>query len=143
MKRTIALAAASLFAPAVFVAPAFAGGADISAQADVDAGTTASTSAQKDIASAISALQSSTAASMIRSMSKVSTIHVVSLSKEETATTDIEPVIEQNQDKIQDLRAAIASNQAVMSKLKAKQVEVANVIAARTNADGTLTVYTR
>jgi hypothetical protein len=80
---------------------------------------------------------------MIRSMSKVSTIHVVSLSKEETATTDIEPVIEQNQDKIQDLRAAIASNQAVMSKLKAKQVEVANVIAARTNADGTLTVYTR
>lgn len=116
---------------------------DTGSAANVDTDTTASTNAAPTADDLMSALQGGdAAASSIKSMSNVSNVSIVNTDELAQADmTEIDSAVEQNQSQIDQLHQAIDGNDALKSKLQEQDVDVSNVIAAKTNADGSLTLF--
>ena len=112
--------------------------------AETDAGTTASVDSDVTIEDAVAALEASNA-SAIEGMSEVSSVKVVKVSELEEGgpTGEFDALITANRNKINTLRDAIESNEALRSELDAQGVHFTAVVATEVGADGSLTVYTR
>lgn len=118
-------------------------GSDAGAASDIDTGTTASTGqpTMDDLRSAMEGNQATV--SSIKSMSDVSGINVVRTSElsQGADASAMDDAMQQNQSEIDDLQAAINENDVLKSKLEEQDIDVSNVVAAQTDADGSLTVY--
>ncbi|AXS38764.1 hypothetical protein D1F64_00200 [Breoghania sp. L-A4] len=79
--------------------------------------------------------------STITDASKVTVVRVDSAT--ESSAKAIDNAVRDNQDAIGKLRSSIEANGEVANKLSAAGVRSDNVVAARTGADGSLTVYVR
>lgn len=118
-------------------------GSDTSTSSGVDTGTTASTGAAT-MDSLKSAMEGNEATvSSIKSMSDVSNVNIVRTSElsQGADASALDNAMETNQSQIDDLQAAINENDALKSKLEEQNIDVSNVVAAQTGADGSLTVY--
>ncbi|WP_265518105.1 hypothetical protein [Nitratireductor luteus] len=168
MKRILALTIAPLLVSVAFAGTAAAGGSKIktnsgtSAQIDtemdagagtdtgadvgVDTGVTASTGTEANFGSVISAIQASgTAAADVQAVTDASNIEIIrvgDLAQGESMNA-LDNALSQNQEDVEALRDAVEANSTVAAKLEEEQVQVENVVAAETSADGNLVVYVR
>ena len=170
MKRTLAMITAVLMASA---APALAGEAmkkdavdaqlgtstetqieadagtstdmDAGADLDIDTGTTASTGADANFGSVISAIQADqTSPAEIESMTDVSGVEVVRVSElQGSDPAALDNALEQNNAQVTELRTAIEANPAITAKLEEEAVDVSSVVATKMDTDGSLTIYVR
>lgn len=172
MKRVLAMAAAPLLVSAAFtgaVAEEHKVGADapqqtesdemgpnggidpdIDATADpegnVDVGTTASTGAEANFGSVISAIQTSgTASADIEAVTDASQVEVVRVSDlaEGESMNAVDEALANNQSSVDELRTAVEANAAISQRLEEDQVQTGDVVAAETAADGSVTLYVR
>jgi hypothetical protein len=112
----------------------------------VDAGTTAATGAQADVGQAVSSIQTSrTAAAEIAAVTDASSVNVVNIGAlaEGQNGDALETAMAENADGIVALRSAVGSNAALSSALESQGIDVAAVVGATANADGSVTVYTQ
>lgn len=134
-------------------APGVSAGADGSADASggststnsmsTDQGVTGAIGATADVGTAVSAIGADTSGE-VESMTEVSSVNVVKLgdlSAEGEAEGRIEAAIDENEQNIDALQAAIEANAAVKGELETQDVDSSDVVAAKTEADGSLTVY--
>lgn len=117
---------------------------DSDAEAGVDTGTTAATGGEGDLENAISAIGVGGAgATEIEMMTDATNVEVVRIGESEggSGSAELESAVSDNQDEIDDLRSAIESNSALSDKLNEEDVDASDVVAAQSEADGSLTVY--
>ena len=121
------------------------GGADMSAQ-----GSAGVRAGQPNLGTVVSTIQASkTGADEIRTLSGIDTVEVVEVSQltgSENAQADaraVENAVSQNEMDIDELRAAIESNSELSAELESQGVTLDNVIAAKVEADGKVTIFTR
>jgi hypothetical protein len=154
MKRTIALAAASMIAVAGFAAPSFAEDATKPAAgtetqsgttASPDTGTTASTTADADISTVIAAIGANqTSVTQIPTITEVSKLKVVKVGDIATEDADkekLETALSENKEQVTALQTAVDANAALKAELEKQQVETSSVVAAKLEADGSMTVF--
>lgn len=113
------------------------------ATADIPAG-------QPDFPTLISAIKASEAnADKIRKLEKVTAVKVVQISEVggdenfQAEARALENAVSRNQMDVEDLRAAIVSNETLTSALDNKRVPLDNVIAVKVDAGGKVTLFTR
>ena len=116
-----------------------------SAGADLDAGTTAAVDGKVDFDSALKAINGNAdVAGQIGSISDLGSVDVVRISELPDANAEaLTSAVSENQTEIDTLKTAIESNTAVSGALEAQSVEPADVVAAKIEADGKLTVFVR
>lgn len=154
MKRTIALAAASMIAVAGLAAPSFAEDAmkpaagtetQSGTTASPDAGTTASTTAEVDTSALIAAIGANqTSVTQIPTITDVSKLKVVKVSDIATADEDktkLETALSENKEQVTALQTAVDANAALKAELEKQQVEASSVVATKMEADGSMTVF--
>lgn len=154
MKRTIALAAASMIAVAGLAAPSFAEDAmkpaagtetQSGTTASPDAATTASTTAEVDTSALIAAIGANqTSVTQIPTITDVSKLKVVKVSDIATADEDktkLETALSENKEQVTALQTAVDANAALKAELEKQQVEASSVVATKMEADGSMTVF--
>lgn len=114
-------------------------------ESEIDTGSTAAIDAEASFDGALSAINGSAqAAATIESMTEPGSVEIVRIDELEGADMDaLETATSENSDAIDELHAAIDANTAVSGALEAEDVTTADVVAAETGADGSLTVYVR
>lgn len=154
MKRMIILAAASLAAVAIPVAPSFAqdttkprpgvegdaatGG--ISPDTDTTGATT--TTAPPTMADVIAAIEANdTTVTQIGTITAVGEVKVVKISELGGSATELQTAVSENQEDVTKLRSAVEANPALKAELDKQQVETTSVVATQIEADGAVTVY--
>lgn len=110
-----------------------------------DPGQTASTAAGSDLEMLLTSIRSGkTNIGAIASLTSVGEVGVVRVGRLEGGDARVlETAISENKADIAALQGAIASNPAVKAKLDENSVQVPDVVAARVEADGSLTVFAR
>ena len=154
MKRTIALAAASMIAVAGFAAPSFAEdamkkpAAGTEAQTGTtspDTGTTASTTAEIDTSALIAAIganqTSVTQIPTVTDVSKLKVVKVSDIAKAEEDKTKLETALSENKEQVTALQTAVEANTALKAELDKQKVEASSIVAAKMEADGSMTVF--
>lgn len=147
MKRTLATA---LLITSALSLPALAEDAakpmNQGAQTQTDSGTTASTKADANFGSVISAIQAGKSnASSIEALTSVSTVEVVrvgELAKGENMQA-FDNAVSKNQADITSLQTAIGANAALKAKLDEQSIAASDIVAAAVAADGSITVYVK
>lgn len=151
MKRILGITTAALMGASVLAAPAIAQTeGDLPTQEfnqgtttmpDVDAGTTAAIGAELD--GALTAIAgSSMAAQSIGTLTEVETVNIVRI--DEISGGDpavVDDTVTQNEQGVEELRAAISANAALSSELSAQGVETSSVVGAEMGMNGDVTVY--
>ncbi|MCY0094054.1 hypothetical protein [Hoeflea ulvae] len=173
MKRMTKILTAALMTSSFAAAPALAGsvGADAGASIGMKNGTsTATTSgsagtsvtdpalgvnaaaettsrdgADASKAEILAAIGDNTnAASDISAVTDASDVNIVELgSAAEVSAEDIDQAVSQNEDAVSKLRTSLQANSGVWNKLESEGVELSSVVAAKTDAEGSVTVYVR
>lgn len=109
-----------------------------------DAGTTGSVShdgAINDLLSAISdSRTSATAIGAMRQVSRVNVVKVSSIARGDDARSVSNAVRDNGQDR-KTLQSAIRKNAALSAKLKAKKTSPSQIVAAKIEADGSVTIF--
>lgn len=115
------------------------------AGANLDAGTTSAVDGKADFDSALKAINGNAdVAGQIGSISDVGSVDVVRISELPDANAEaLTSAVSENKAEIDNLKSAIESNSAVSGALEAQSVEPADVVAAKVEADGKLTVFVR
>ncbi|MHB2266915.1 hypothetical protein [Aliihoeflea sp. PC F10.4] len=110
---------------------------------EVDSDPTASIGGEATFDGALAAIEgNATGIAAIDTMTEVGSIEVVEVNDLEGAdTAALETATSENSAQITELQAALEANTAISTALEAENVEVANVVAAETAADGSLVVY--
>jgi hypothetical protein len=122
-----------------------AGDANTGAATGLDAVSAAATGAQVDLGQVVSSIGSSQeTAAGLAAATDVSTVNVVSLGAlaEGENGVALESAIKDNADAVAALRNSLQANTAVSSALESQGIDLAAVVAATVNADGSVTVYT-
>lgn len=160
MKRTLTLAAASLIAIAGLSsamaddATKSATGATMSTESGAatesgtaitpDTSATGSVSADANFGDVISSIRAgkSNAEQLgtLTDVAKVKVVHVNELAKGENSKA-LENALTENKDQVADLQAAVEQNSALKAELEKQQVQASNVVATKTEADGSVTVF--
>lgn len=100
---------------------------------------------ESDVLSAISA--NGKVASDVSTMSEAKDVTVIELGSADVSADvsadKIDQAVSQNESAVSDLRTSLQANAGVYKKLEAKGVKLSSVIAAKTDANGSLTVYVR
>lgn len=73
-------------------------------------------------------------------VSKVKVVRVSELATGEDATT-LETALTENKDQVTEVQAAVEANATLKAELEKQQVQASSVVAAKTDADGTITVF--
>lgn len=161
MKRSLTLAAASLIAitglstvaladdatksPTGTTMGAESGAATESGTAITpDTGTTGSISGEANFGDVISSIRAGKSnAEQLGSMTEVSKVNVVRVDElaQGENTTALENALTENKDEVSELQKAIEQNSALQAELEKQQVEASSVVATKTEADGSLTVF--
>ncbi len=119
---------------------------DEGATVGIDPGFTASTGAETGLETLMEAIRAGkTNIGAIESLSAVGKVQVVrvgSLSNG-NAAGQLEQAISENQADITALQGVVGGNPALKAELDASEVAVSDVVAAKVEADGSLTVYAR
>ncbi|MGB3388090.1 MAG: hypothetical protein WBA88_08945 [Pseudaminobacter sp.] len=155
MNRTLKLAAASMIALAGLAGASYAedatkpsagttteGGAMETTPMTPDAGTTGSVSADANFDDVISSIRAPNADAIgaVTDVSKVKVVRVSELATGEDATT-LETALTENKDQVTEVQAAVEANATLKAELEKQQVQASSVVAAKTDADGTITVF--
>jgi hypothetical protein len=146
MKRAILTA---VFLASAFSLPALAEDttkADKGAQTQTDTGTTASTDADANFGSVVSAIQDGkTNISAIEGLKSVSDVKVVKVSELAKGNNmeALDNAVSKNQADITSLQTAVGANPALKAKLDAQSVVTSDIVAANVEADGSVTVYVK
>jgi hypothetical protein len=119
------------------------GNATLGLNAAADTTSRAATNATQD--EVISAIGANTdAASKVSTMTDASAVTVVNVgSTADVSAEEINQAVSQNEAAISDLRTSLQANAGIYKKLEAEGVNLSSVVAAKTAADGSLTVYVR
>lgn len=170
MKRIIGLTTAALMSASMLAGPALAqtdvapgagdgtevetgvtGGADTmeapagatTLPGEVDTDPTAAIGGEATFDSALTAIEgNATSTAAIGTLTEVGSVEVIRINELEGADpTALETATSERSAEITELQAALEANTAVSSALEAENVEVADVVAAETAADGELVVY--
>jgi hypothetical protein len=116
------------------------------APAVVDPGQTASTAAGSDLETLIASIRSGKtnigAIASLTSVGKVEVVRIGDLAAGAGAGA-LETAITENQADIEALQGVIAGNPALVARLDENAVDVSTVVAAKVEADGSLTVFAR
>lgn len=109
----------------------------------VDTDATAASGSEANFDSALAAIEgNATSTAAIDTMTEVGSVNVVRIDELEDADmTALETATSERGAEITQLQAALEANAAVSSSLADENVEVADVVAAETAADGELVVY--
>jgi hypothetical protein len=161
MKRTLTLAAASLIAiaglstvanaedttkPAAGATMGTEGGAATESGTAItpDAGTTGSVSSDADFGDVISSIQAGKSNTdqlgTLTDVSKVKVVRVGELATGENATA-LENALSENKEQVAELQTAVEANAALKAELEKQQVQPSSVVATKTEADGSITVF--
>ena len=146
MKRTIVTA---VLLASAFSIPALAEDAtktNKNAQTQTDTGTTASTNADANFGSVISAIQAGkTNVGAIQGLTSVSNVKVVKVSELAKGNNmeALNNAVSKNQADITSLQTAVGANPALKAKLDAQSVVTSDIVAANVEADGSVTVYVK
>jgi hypothetical protein len=160
MTRTLTLAAASLIAiaglssamaddatkPAAGATMGTEGGAAIESGTAItpDTSTTGSVSADTNFGDVISSIRAGKTNAeqlgTITDVSKVKVVRVDELAKGENANA-LENALTENKEQVSDLQAAVEQNTALKAELEKQQVQASSVVATKTEADGSVTVF--
>ncbi|MGJ8571871.1 MAG: hypothetical protein ACSHXI_14340 [Hoeflea sp.] len=160
MKRMTKILTAALMTSTFAAAPAVAGSSSADAGVSIGAETSGgnatlglnaaadttsragTSAAQDEVILAIRA--NADAASKISTMTDASAVTVVNVgSTADVSAEEIDQAVSQNEATISDLRTSLQANAGVYNKLEAEGVNLSSVVAAKTAADGSLTVYVR
>lgn len=155
MNHTLKLAAASMIAIAGLAGASYAedatkpaagatteGGAIGTTPIVPDTGMTGSVSAEASFDDVISSIRTPNADAIgaITDASKVKVVRVSELATGEDATA-LETALSENKEQVTEVQAAVEANAALKAELEKQQVQASNVVAAKTEADGTITVF--
>jgi hypothetical protein len=148
MKRSLATA---LLIASALALPALAEDAakpkmDQGAQTQTDTNTTASTNADANFGSVISAIQAGkSSATSIQGLTTVSNVKVVKVSDlaKGNSMEAFDNAVSKNQADITNLQTAIGANAALKAKLNEQSITAADIVAANVEADGSVTVYVK
>lgn len=155
MNRTLKLAAASMIAIAGLTGASYAedttkpdagvtteGGAMETTPMTPDTGTTGSVSADASFDDVISSIRTpnTDAIGAVTDASKVKVVKVSELATGEDATT-LETALTENKEQVTEMQAAVEANATLKAELEKQQVQASSVVAAKTEADGTITVF--
>lgn len=109
-----------------------------------DTATTGSTSNDMAVNSLLSAIadsrNSATALSAMKQVSKVKVVKLAEVAKGDDART-VANAVKDNKDERKGLQAAIQSNPALSAKLKSQHTDPSSVVAAKIEADGSVTIF--
>ncbi|RUM99545.1 hypothetical protein EET67_01180 [Pseudaminobacter arsenicus] len=159
MKRTLTLAAASMIAIAGLSGASYAedamkpaAGATTGAESGAtgtttiapDAGTTGSVSADVNFDDVISSIRNAKSdADQIGTLTEASNVKVVKVGDLATGenATALETALSENKEQVTELQAAVEANTALKAELEKQQVQASSVVAAKTEADGSITVF--
>lgn len=110
---------------------------------EVDTDTTAAIGGQATFDDALAAIEANgTSSAAIETMTEVGSVDVVRVNELEDAdTAALETATSEHSAEITELQAALEANTAVSSAIEAEDVEIADVVAAQTAADGELVIY--
>lgn len=124
-------------------APAEAPAGATTLPGEMDTDPTAAIGGEATFDSALSAIEgNATSTAAIDTMTEVGAVDVVRINELEGADmTALETATSERSAEITELQAALEANTAVSSALEAENVEVADIVAAETAADGELVVY--
>ena len=146
MKRIIVTA---VLLASAFSIPALAEDAtktNKNAQTQTDTGTTASTNADANFGSVISAIQAGkTNVGALQGLTTVSNVKVVKVN-ELARGNNMEAfnnAVSKNQADITSLQTTVGANTALKAKLDAQSVTTSDIVAANVEADGSVTVYVK
>lgn len=160
MKRTLTLAAASIIAiaglssamaedaskPASGATMGTESGATTESGSAItpDTSTTGSVSSEANFGEVISSIRAGKTNAeqlgTITDVSKVNVVRINELAKGENAAA-LENALTENKEQVSDLQAAVEKNTALTAELEKQQVEASSVVAAKTEADGSVTVF--
>lgn len=159
MKRTLTLAAASMIAIAGLSGASYAedatkpaAGATTGAESGAagtttiapDAGTTGSVSADVNFDDVISSIRNAKSdAEQIGTLTEASSVKVVRVSDLATGenATALETALSENKEQVTELQAAVEANAALKAELEKQQIQASSVVATKTEADGSITVF--
>lgn len=118
-------------------------GLDTAGSATADLETTASINSANNQGEIVSLIRSNKkAAADLSAVTAIDDVAVVRIDSASDASVEaIENAIRDNQAQIDELRTSIEANAELASKLEAEGVAISSVVTARTNVDGTVTVY--
>src|SRR5690606_38959471 len=108
------------------------------------AGTTGSVAAEANFGDVISSIRAGkTNAEQLGTLtdvSKVNLVRIEDLAKGENATA-LENALTENKEQVSELQAAVEQNTALKAELEKQQVQASSVVATKTEADGSVTVF--